>query len=80
MGIDDVRTGALQRINTLGGPANVYMFNLEIRLSAVGTRFGAQIGFFPTHVARNILGRGVLFSAFEIGFRESTGEIHLRAE
>jgi hypothetical protein len=80
IGIDDVTTGNQQRISTFGGGLDIYLFDLEIQLLAAGGRFAAQIGFFVTHAPRNILGRSVMFSAFEIGFHERGGQIHLRHE
>jgi hypothetical protein len=80
IGIDDVTTGNRVVVNTLAGPRDIYLFGLEIQLREVGLRFGAQIGFFAGHIARNILGRSVVFAAFEIGFREAAQTIHLRPE
>ena len=81
IGIDDVTTGNSQRINTLGGGVfEIYLFDLEIQLLAAGDRFAAQIGFFAGRAPRNILGRSVIFTAFEIGFHERGGQIHLRHE
>lgn len=67
-------------MNTLGGSRELYLFDLEIQLREAGQRFAAQVGFFAGHVARNILGRSVIFTAFEIGFRESTQSLYLRPE
>ena len=80
LGIEDVTVGARERVNTLGGPIEIYFFDLELQLSGVGRRFAGQIGFFAAHAARNILGRSVIFAAFEIGFREAAQVLHLRAE
>lgn len=80
IGIDDVTTGIRQRISTLGGGLDIYLFDLEMQLREAGGRFAAQIGFFATHAPRNILGRSVIFAAFEIGFHERGGRIHLRRE
>ena len=80
IGIDDVTTGNRVGINTLAGRTDIYLFNLEIRLREAGERFAAQIGFFGGHAARNILGRSVVFAAFEIGFHERVQRIHLRPE
>ena len=80
IGIDDVTTGHRERVSTLAGSRDVYLFDLEIQLLAAGERFGAQIGFFAARAARNILGRNVVFASFEIGFRESAGQLHLRFE
>jgi hypothetical protein len=79
IGIDDVTTGNRERVSTLGGPKDVFLFDLEIRLAAAGRRLGAQIGFFQGQLTRNILGRNVIFSAFEIGFYERVGVVNLRA-
>lgn len=80
IGIEDVTTGHRAGINTLAGPSDIYLFDLEIQLREAGQRFAAQIGFFAGHAARNILGRSVVFAAFEIGFHESAQSIHLRPE
>lgn len=80
IGIEDVTSGNRAGINTLAGPSHIYLFDLEIQLREAGHRFAAQIGFFPGHAARNILGRSVVFAAFEIGFHESAQRIHLRPE
>ena len=80
IGIEDVTTGNWAGINTLAGPRDIYLFDLEIQLREAGRRFAAQIGFFAGHAARNILGRSVIFAAFEIGFHESAQRIHLRPE
>jgi hypothetical protein len=80
IGIDDVMTGRPEGIGTLGGPIRIYLFDLEIQLLGAGPRFGGQIGFFAAHAPRNVLGRSVIFSAFEIGFHERGQIIHLRAE
>jgi hypothetical protein len=80
LGIDDITHGAPARINTLAGMREIHFFDLEIAVSAVGPRFSGQIGFFSGHVSRNILGRALIFSAFEIGFHERTQRIHLRPD
>ena len=80
IGIDDVMAGTPEGINTLGGPIQIYLFDLEIQLLGAGPRFAGQIGFFPARAPRNILGRSVIFSAFEIGFHERGQRIHLRPE
>lgn len=80
IGIEDVSVGNRARINTLAGPLDIYLFDLEIQLREAGRRFAAQIGFFSGHAARNILGRSVVFAAFEIGFHETAQSIHLRPE
>ena len=80
LGIDDVTFGRPEGISTLGGSIEIYLFDLEIQLIGAGPRFAGQIGFFTGHASRNILGRNVIFSAFEIGFHERGQVIHLRAE
>lgn len=80
IGIDDVTTGLQEDVNTLGGGIQIFLFDLEIQLLGTGPRFAGQIGFFSGHASRNILGRSVVFSAFEIGFYERGQIIHLRAE
>jgi|SRR5271157_251795 len=82
IGIDDVTTGRPEGVNTLGGAIRIFLFDLEIQLLGVGAgpRFAGQIGFFSGHASRNILGRSVIFSAFEIGFHERGQQIHLRSE
>jgi hypothetical protein len=78
LGIDDVTVGNREEIGTLGGPRDVYLFDLEVKLGIVGPRFAAQIGFFEGRASRNILGRSVFFAAFEVGFHESAGLLNLR--
>jgi hypothetical protein len=81
IGIDDVTLGVPERISTLGGGLfEIYLFGLELQLVAVGPRFAGQIGFFSTRAPRNILGRSVVFAAFEIGFHERAQRLHLRAQ
>lgn len=80
IGIDDVTVGTLERISTLGGGRDIYLFDLEIQLPAAGGRFAGQVGFFAGHSPRNILGRAVVFGAFEVGFHESAQTIHLRPD
>jgi hypothetical protein len=80
IGIDDVTVGNPERISTFGGALEIYLFDLEIQLLAAGPRFAGQIGFFPSRAPRNILGRSVIFAAFEIGFRERAQLIHVRPE
>jgi len=80
IGIDNVTAGRPESISTLGGPIQIFFFDLEIQLPGTGPRFAGQIGFFPGHASRNILGRSVIFSSFEIGFHERGQVIHLRVE
>lgn len=80
IGIDDVRAGNREVIRTFGGPFEIYLFDLEIQLVVAGPRFAGQIGFFAARVPRNILGRSVIFAAFEIGFHERAQLLHLRPE
>jgi hypothetical protein len=80
IGIDDVTQGNAQRISTLGGGIDIYLFDLEIKLLAAGARFAGQIGFFAGRAPRNILGRSVIFASFKIGFHESGSQIYLRHE
>lgn len=80
LGIDDVTAGRPETVNTLGGLTVIYLFDLEIQLAAMGARLAGQIGFFPGPAARNVLGRSVIFSAFEVGFHERAQHVHLRAE
>lgn len=80
IGIDDVTTGLQEDVNTLGGAIQIFLFDLEIQLLGAGPRFAGQIGFFSGHASRNILGRSVIFSSFQIGFHERGQVIHLRAE
>ena len=80
VGIDDVTVGNRERISTLGGGIDIYLFDLELRLVKAGVRFAGQVGFFQQRAPRNILGRSVIFASFEIGFHESAQRLHLRAE
>ena len=79
IGIDDITAGNREDISTLAGSRPMFLFNLEVQLGIIGPRFAAQIGFFEGHVSRNILGRSVFFSAFEIGFQEHAGILNLRS-
>lgn len=78
----DITAGRLERIRTGGGPFECYMFDLEIELRAGNYtgRFPAQVGFAAGRIPRNILGRVVFFTRYEIGFRESQQMIHIRPE
>ncbi len=80
IGIDDVTVGRPEHISTLGGGIEIYLFDLEIQLPVAGHRFAGQVGFFAARAPRNILGRSVIFAAFEIGFHERAQCLHLRAE
>jgi len=80
IGIDDVSVGSRERISTFGGGIDIYLFDLELQVVKVGTRFAGQVGFFSQRAPRNILGRSVIFASFEIGFHERAQRLHLRAE
>jgi hypothetical protein len=80
LGIENIADGRLERISTLAGSRDVYFFDLEIELLAAGYRFPAQIGFFTGRAVRNILGRIVIFSAFQIGFHEYAQIIYLEPQ
>lgn len=80
IGIEDVTVGHPEGIRTLGSSIEIYLFDLEIQLMGAGPRFAGQIGFFSGHASRNILGRNVIFSFFEIGFHERGQVIHLRPD
>ena len=80
LGIEDVRTGTRVDASTLGGRIEFYLFEVEIRLPGENQRFAGQIGFFPGQIPRNILGRILFFSRFEVGFRERHQRLHLRPE
>jgi len=80
IGIEDVTVGHRDTVSTLAGPRDIYLFDLEIQLLVAGERFAAQIAFFDVHASRNILGRSAIFASFEIGFRESAGQLHFRSE
>lgn len=80
LGIENIADGQHQQISTLAGSRDVYFFDLEIEVSAAGHRFPAQIGFFASRAARNILGRIVIFSAFQIGFHERAQIIYLEPQ
>ena len=82
LGVGDVSAGRPLRARTLGGPIDFYSFDLEmgIRLGNRRDRFPSQIGFFVLRMARNILGRNLLFAHYEIGFRESRQLFYLRRD
>jgi hypothetical protein len=80
LGIDNVTNGRRERISTLANGRDVYFFDLEIEVLAAGSRFPAQIAFFEGRAARNILGRIVIFSAFQIGFHEGFQSVYLEPQ
>jgi hypothetical protein len=80
IGIHDIADGRSESVSTFGGLIQVFFFDLEVQLVGTSHRFAGQIGFFAGHAPRNILGRGVIFSSFQIGFHERRQVIHLRAE
>lgn len=82
LGIEDVTRGQLVTATTLGGRRDFYLFELEmtVRVGEGPVRFPGQIGFFPVRSPRNILGRILVFSHFEIGFRESLEQVHIRPD
>jgi len=80
LGIEDISSGRHDRATTLGGPVDFYFFDLEVRLVVAGASFSGQVGFAAGHLARNLLGRNLVFSRFEIGFRETAQRVHLRPE
>lgn len=80
LGIANLTDGLRQRVVTYGGPAEFYLFDLDIRVIGYGDPFRGQIGFSEGHTPRNILGRIVFFSRFQVGFRESQQRIYLRHE
>jgi hypothetical protein len=80
LGIEDVTTGNRVSTSTFGGPFVFYLFDLHIRLSGDDRDFSAQIGFSPGRTPRNILGRILFFSRFEVGFRETRQRMNLRLE
>jgi len=82
LGIDNVREGQAVPITTQAGPTEIFLFQMEMAIivGAHRNRFAGQIGFFAARRPRNILGRILIFSHYQIGFRESRQEIYLRAE
>lgn len=80
LGIEDVTTGIPVPAITLGGHFEFYLFDIHIRLSGDNRDFSAQIGFSPGRTPRNILGRILFFSRFEVGFRETRQRVNLRPE
>jgi hypothetical protein len=80
LGIRDVTAGTPVPVSTLGGRFTFYLFDLHVRLPGSDQGFSAQIGFSPGRIPRNILGRVVFFSRFEVGFRETRQRINLRPE
>lgn len=78
--INDVTTGDLVRTSTLGGPCEFYLFDISMRFPINQAGFTGRVGFSPSRIPRNILGRDLIFSRFEIGFRETQQRINLRPE
>jgi hypothetical protein len=82
LGIDDVTAGQRVRATTMGGPIEYFLFDMEmaLRIDDEVIRFPGQIGFSPFRIPRNILGRIVIFTRFELGFREQAQHLHIRPE
>ena len=83
LGIDDVTQGELFRATTMSGkPVEYYLFDVEmaLRIQEHPVRFPRRVGFFPVRSPRNILGRNLVFSRFEIGFKESGQRVQIRPE
>jgi hypothetical protein len=82
LGIDNLQEGELQHAQTQGDAVEYYLFDLEMQLPIYPriNRFFCRVGFFPVRKPRNILGRNLIFQHYEIGFRDTTGIVHLRAE
>lgn len=82
LGINDVRAGQRVAARSMGGPVEYFLFDMEIalRIDDETLRFPGQIGFFPVRSPRNILGRILIFTRFELGFREHAQHVHIRPE
>ena len=82
LGINDVTAGERVAATSMGGPVEYFLFDMEmaLRIDDETLRFPGRIGFFPVHSARNILGRILIFTRFELGFREQAQRLHIRPE
>jgi hypothetical protein len=82
LGIEDVSVGDPSVVRTLGGPLPFFIFDMEmaVHLPGLTGRFPGRIGFFLSATGRNILGKNLIFSHFEIAFRERTQELKFRPE
>ena len=83
LGIDDVTQGEFFSAMTMSGRSvEYYLFDVEmaLRIQEHPVRFPGRVGFFPARSPRNILGRIVVFSRFEIGFKESGQRVQIRPE
>lgn len=82
LGIVHVFEGDRVTANTFGGDTTFFQFDLEmgVTVGAINKRFPARVGFRPVHASRNILGRTVFFSNFQIGWRELAQEVFLSPE
>jgi hypothetical protein len=82
LGIDDVTAGERVPVRTLGGSVEFFLFDMDIALRIGGEtlRFPGRIGFFAGPSPRNILGRIVVFTRFELGFKEHAQQVHIRPE
>ena len=82
LGIENIAEGRPIRGTSLGGPFQLYLFDVNMTLLANGrmTRFPAQVGFRPGYQNRNILGRNLVFSYFQVGFHEREQEVYLQPQ
>lgn len=80
LGIANLAEGELVRASTLAGSMDLYLFNLEmsVDLAKMSKRFAAQVAFRHGHQSRNLLGRNLLFTHFQIGFDENQQEIYIK--
>jgi len=82
LGIENLADGRPIRGISLGGPVELYLFDVELSVLANGQimRFPAQVGFRPGYQSRNILGRNLIFAYFQVGIREREQQVYLQPE
>ncbi|SRR5216683_5655099 len=82
LGIENLEAGEPRRVTTQGGPVDYYVFDIEMQIDLQGHKhkFPCRAGFFTVRKRRNILGRDYIFRHYQIGFRDRSEQIYLRAE
>jgi hypothetical protein len=83
LGIDRLESGDAMFAKTQAGTVQLFLFDVELAFllsEAVVQRVPARVGFLPSPRARNILGRNIAFSHFQIGFRERLGRVYVQPE
>lgn len=83
LGIRNIEDGDRLVARTQAGVVEIYLFDLEMEVQlspSESQQFPARVGFLPSPRARNILGRNIVFSHYQIGFRERHHVTYLEPE